>query len=62
MQTDRLNSGAPYIIKVDGILVGTSTASSTRFLGVLFTNDGTGDPLPTVLGPLSNIRVIEILD
>ena len=62
VQTDRLNSGASYLIKVDGILVGTSTASSTGFLGALFTNDGTSQPLPTALGPLSNITVIEIFD
>ena len=62
IQTDRLNSGAPYIINVDGILVGTATATSTGFLGALFTNDGTGEPLPSALGPLFNIRLIEIFD
>ncbi len=63
VQTDGLSSGRPYIIQVDGVFLGTSfTASSTGFLGQVFTNDGTGEPLPTALGPLSNIRLIQIFD
>jgi hypothetical protein len=63
VQTDGLTSGRPYVIKVDAVFLGTSfTASSTGFLGPLFTNYGAGEPLPTALGPLSNIRVIEIFD
>ncbi|HEV8487752.1 MAG TPA: S8 family serine peptidase [Blastocatellia bacterium] len=63
VQTDGLSSGRSYIIKVDGVFLGTSfTASSTGFLGQLFTNYGANEPLPTTLGPLANITVIEIFD